>query len=62
MAAFRDKTRAEVLHDRMRLHFDYEHQSWIDVGVYLRCGHIIECVCYGASHEGEQHECKGHCN
>ena len=36
--------------------FDYEKQTWVEDGRYVRCGHPenMQCSCYGRLHEGEQ--------
>jgi hypothetical protein len=41
--------------------FDYDHQSWVVAGRYVRCGHpaTMDCRCYGKVHEGEQTEKEG---
>lgn len=35
--------------------FDYEHQAWVEDGVYVTCGHpaTMQCGCYGRIHAGE---------
>ena len=36
--------------------YDYEKQSWVVDGKYVRCGHPdeMDCGCYGREHEGEK--------
>ena len=36
--------------------FDYENQAWVQLGVYLDCGHVqtLMCGCYGRDHKGEE--------
>ena len=35
--------------------YDYENQSWVKDGKYLRCGHpeSMNCQCYGKLHDGQ---------
>lgn len=35
--------------------YDYENQSWIVEGKYIRCGHPeeMDCECFGKIHEGQ---------
>jgi hypothetical protein len=33
--------------------YDYDNQAWVSDGKYQRCGHTLECKCYGRLHEGE---------
>jgi hypothetical protein len=36
--------------------FDYDNQAWVQLGVYLDCGHVPDslCGCYGRKHKGEE--------
>lgn len=36
--------------------FDYDNQAWVQLGVYLDCGHKKDllCGCYGRKHKGEE--------
>lgn len=34
--------------------FDYDKQAWVKDGLYVRCGHLKSCGCYGRIHEGEK--------
>ena len=36
--------------------YDYEKQTWVKDGKYVRCGHpeSMNCQCYGRLHENEQ--------
>ncbi len=36
------------------IRFDYDTQAWIKNGVYVKCGHVDQCGCYGKAHEGER--------
>jgi len=35
--------------------YDYQNQTWVKNGRYVRCGHpdAMACDCYGRLHEGE---------
>ena len=34
--------------------YDYKRQAWIVGGVYVTCGHLDPCGCYGKAHAGER--------
>lgn len=47
------------IHDetgRLMMGFDYEKQSWVKDGKYMKCFHPedMNCNCYGKEHEGEE--------
>jgi len=46
----------EYVNGRLMNGFDYERQSWVVNGKYIRCGHPerMECGCYGRDHEGKE--------
>lgn len=35
--------------------YDYDKQTWVKAGKYVRCGHpeSMDCGCYGRIHAGE---------
>ncbi len=43
--------------------YDYEHQAWIEHGVYQDCGHPADmpCTCYGRQHAGKTAEITDKC-
>jgi hypothetical protein len=38
----------------MKTFYDYKHQAYVVNGVYVACGHLDDCGCWGKEHEGEQ--------
>ena len=38
--------------------FDYENQAWVLNGVYVKCGHLINCNCYGTKNAGKKYKPK----
>lgn len=34
--------------------FDHKNKAFVELGKYVRCGHIEDCQCYGKTHEGQE--------
>ena len=53
---FKDESRALSALGTPRVtncYFDYTRQAWVVDGVYVTCGHLSKCDCYGKAHAGE---------
>ena len=36
------------------IRYDYDKQAWTRNGLYVTCGHLWNCNCYGKAHAGEK--------
>ena len=48
----------QVVGGRIINGYDYQNQSWVKDGKYIKCGHPKEmnCNCYGRKNEGKETE------